>query len=69
MKVLNTLVLTRADINEIYKNTPSQNIRKSMFTILDTGILFHEDFIIFIDDQNPDEQPIIFKQPPIMELK
>ncbi len=50
MKMINTLVLDRTDLGEAYKDTPIGEIMVIMFPFFNTGVVLHEEMIVFIDD-------------------
>lgn len=50
MKMINALVLHRNDLEESLKITPIDEIMIVMFPFFKTGVVLHEDVILFIDD-------------------
>lgn len=50
MKTLHTLALYRVDLGEAFKDVPFDLIAMNMFPFFTTGVVLHEDLIIFIDD-------------------
>lgn len=50
MRTLYTLALHRSDLGEAFKDTAINEILIAMFPFFATGVMLHEDLIIFIDD-------------------
>jgi hypothetical protein len=50
MKTLHTLALHRSDLGENFKDILLYNIEIYMFPFFKTGVMLHEDLIVFIDD-------------------
>lgn len=50
MKLLNSLVLFRSDMSLKDKETTFDQINVSMFPFFETGVILHESFVIFMDD-------------------
>jgi hypothetical protein len=50
MKTLYTIALFRSDLGDAFKDTPLDEILLIMFPFFNTGVVLHEDLIIFIDD-------------------
>lgn len=50
MKTVYALALYRSDLDEMFKNTHIDEIVIAMFPFFKTGVMLHEDVILFIDE-------------------
>ena len=50
MRTLHAVALYRADLGKAFENTPINEILMHMFPFFSTGVVLHEDLIVFIDE-------------------
>lgn len=50
MKTLHTLALFRSDLGDAFKDIALDQIQLNMFPFFNTGVVLHEDLIVFIED-------------------